>query len=199
MNRSIRRLGIVFLAAATVVAVILLVVFRVVGPPRWPQDAIFVPCDAATIQEAVGRASSGVTIVLQQQDEAFRGPVTIDVANVTLASAGDRARLEASGTEPALTIRADGVAVRGLEIASESIGIRIESARCRIENTRVQDAPIGVQLLSARGCELRDIEIRGGRIGLEVVSSGGNVLADVIIPGTSESGLRSGRDRVPRS
>jgi parallel beta-helix repeat protein len=191
MERRFRRLGIAVLGAAAIVVVVLLVVFRVVGPPRWPDDAIFVPRDAATIQQAVDLAFAGATIVLQGQDEAFRGPVTIDIANLTLASSRGGAKLEASGTEPALTIRADGAIVRGLEIASESIGIRIESDRSRIENIRVQDAPIGLQLLSASGCELREIEVRGGRIGLELVSSGGNVLTDIVVRGASESGLKA--------
>lgn len=191
MVRRSRRVGIAVLAAAAVVVVVLLVVFRILGPPRWPDDAVFVPRDAATIQQAVDRASSGATIVLQVQDEAFQGPVTIDVANVTLASAGDRAKLEASGSDPVLTIRADGVAVRGLEIGAESIGIRIESARCRIQNVRIQDAPIGIQLLNARGCELQDIEVRGARIGLELVSSGGNVLDNIIIKESTETGLKA--------
>lgn len=191
MDRCFRRLGIALLAAAAVVVVVLLFAFRIVGPPRWPDGTIFVPRDAATIQQAIDLASVGTTIVLQRQDEAFRGPVTIDTANLTLASARGSAKLEASGTEPALTIRADGVAVRGLEIASESIGIRIESAQCRIEDTRVKDAPIGVQLHNARGCEVRGIEVQGGRIGLELVSSGGNVLTGIVARRTSEFGLRA--------
>jgi parallel beta-helix repeat protein len=186
-----RRAGIAVLAAAAVVVVVLLVVFRAVGPPRWPDDAIFVPRDAATIQQALQNALPGATIVLQVQDEAFRGPVTIDVASVTLASAGDAAKLEASGSDPALRIQADGVTVRGLRITSGSIGIQIESARCTIQNVRVQDAPIGIQLLDARGCELRDIEMRGGRIGLDLVSSGGNVFDDIVVEEVAETGLKA--------
>jgi len=181
----------VLLSAAAVLVVVLLVVLWITGRARWPEDAIFVPRDAATLQQAIENALPGATIVLLAQDGAFRGPVTIDVANVTLASAGDRAKLEARGSDPVLTIRADGVAVRGLEIGAESIGIRIESARCRIQNVRIQDAPIGIQLLNARGCELQDIEVRGGRIGLELVSSGGNILTDIVVRGASEFGLKA--------
>ena len=191
MERRFRRLGIAVLGAVAIVVVVLLVVFRVVGPPRWPDDAIFVPRDAATIQHALGIAPLGATIILQTQDAPLRGPVTIDVASVTLAAAGRRVKLEASGSDPALTILADGVVVEGLDILSESIGIRIEADRSRIENIRVQDAPIGLQLLSASGCELREIEVRGGRIGLELISSGGNVLTDIVVRGASESGLKA--------
>ncbi len=185
-----RRVGIALLAAAAIAAVLLFAVFRVAGPPRWPEGAIFVPRDASTIQQALESASPGATIVLRAQDGPFRGPVTIDTAGVTLVSAGDRAKLETTGSEPALTVRADGVVVRGLEIASESVGIRLEAARCTIERTRVLDAPTGLQLRGARDCELAGIEAVGGRIGLELVSSGGNALTDIAVRGASEFGLR---------
>ena len=192
MDRRFRWPGVALLSAVAIVSVVLLFgVFRVAGPPRWPSDAIYVPQDVATIGQALENAPSGATIVLQAQDEAFRGSITIDTANLTLTSARGRAKLEASGTEPVLTIRGDGVVVRGLEIVSESIGIRIESARCRIEDTRVQGAPLGVQLLHARGCEIREIEVHGGRIGLELVSSGGNILTDIVVRGASEFGLKA--------
>jgi parallel beta-helix repeat protein len=191
MARSFRRVGILVLAAAAVAAVLLFAVFRVAGPRHWPKDSIFVPRDAATIRQALETASPGATIVLQVRAESFRGPVRIDTANVTLAAAHDGVDLVASGPDPALTIGADGVVVRGLEIASESIGIRIESARCRIEKTRVRGATIGLQLLNARGCEIRGIEVYGGRIGLELVSSGGNVLTDILVRDSSEFGLKA--------
>ena len=190
MTRRARVGGIALLAAAAIVVVLLFVVFRVAGPPRWPEDAIFVPRDAATVQQALESASPGATIVLRAQDGPFRGPVTIDSADVTLVSSGGGAKLEAAGSEPALTIRADGVVVRGLEIASESVGIRLEATRCTIERTRVLDAPIGVQLRGARGGELAGIEVDGGRIGLDLDSSAGNTLIDVAVRGASEFGVR---------
>lgn len=190
MTRRARVGGIALLAAAAIVVVLLFVVFRVAGPPRWPEGAIFVPRDAATVEQALESASPGATIVLRAQDGPFRGPVTIDLAGVTLVSSGGEAKLEATGSEPALTIRADGVGVRGLEIASESVGIRLEAARCTIERTRIFDAPIGVQLHGARGCELVGIEADGGRIGLDLDSSAGNTLTDIAVRGASEFGLR---------
>ena len=185
-----RRVGIAVLAAAAIAAVLLFVVFRVAGPPRWPEDAIFVPRDAGTVQRALESASPGATIVLRAQDGPFRGPVTIDTADVTLVSAGGEAKLVTTGSEPALTVRADGVVVRGLEIASESVGIRLEATRCTIERTRVFGAPIAVQLRGARDCELAGIEAGDGQIGLELVSSGGNTLTDIAVRGATEYGLR---------
>jgi len=185
-----RRVGIALLATAAIAAVLLFVVFRIAGPPRWPEDAIFVPRDASTVQRALESASPGATIVLRAQDGPFQGPVTIDTANVSLISAGGGAKLETTGSEPALTVRADGVVVRGLEIASESVGIRLEAARCTIERIHIFDAPIGVQLRGARDCELAGIEAGGGQIGLELVSSGGSTLTDIDVRGASAFGLR---------
>ncbi len=197
----VRRVGIAFLAAAAVVVVLLFVVFRVAGPPRWPEDAIFVPRDVATVQQALESASPGATIVLRAQDGPFHGPIAIDTADVTLVSSGGGAELETEGGEPSLTIRADGVVVSGLEIRSENVGIRLEADRCTIEETRVLDAPIGLQLSGASGCELTGIEVVGGRIGLELVTSGRNVLTDIEVWGASESGLRilgSSNNRLER-
>ncbi len=190
MRSRFRWLGSALLVVAAILAVLLFVVFRVAGPPRWPEGTIFVPRDAETIQAALASSSPGATIVLQTRAGTFRGPVVIDRANVTIAAAGDGVRLAGSGSEPALTIRADGVTVKGIEIASESIGIRIESAQCTIEDVHVIGAPIGVQLTGARGCTLDRIEVEGGSVGLELVSSGGNALTDITVRGAAELGLK---------
>ena len=108
MRVRFRWLGTALLTVTTILVVILFVVFRVAGPPRWPEGAIFVPRDAETIQAALELASPGSTIVLQVRDEAFQGPVDIVIADVTIAAAGDGVRLNSSGSEPAAAIRADG-------------------------------------------------------------------------------------------
>lgn len=183
-------MGIGLVGAAVILAILLIVVLRVASPSRFPPDAIFVPRDVATLEEAFKRASSGMTVVLQAQEEAFKGPVIIDVANITLASRGGRATLEAEGSEPALTIRADGVTVKNLGILAAGIGLQVESSRCRVEDVLVRDAPIGMQLVRARGCELEDLEVRGAKIGLNLVSSDGNHLDGLVISEAAESGVK---------
>ena len=190
MDRRFRWLGIALLAIAAVV-VVLLFVFGVVGPDRWPDDAIFVPRDAATLQSALGRAAAGATIVLQARDEPYAGPATIHVPNVTIASAGGSAIVEADGADPALTIHADGVSVRGLTVASGSIGVRVEAARCTIEDVRIDGAAIGVQLVGGRECTVRRVEVNGGQTGIELASSGGNLIADVAVRGAAECGVKA--------
>jgi len=190
MDRRFRWLGIALLAIVAVV-VVLLFVFGVVGPDRWPDDAIFVPRDVATLQSALGGAAAGATIVLQPRDEPYTGPATVHVPNVTIASAGGSVILEADGADPALTIRADGVAVRGLTVASGSIGIRVEAARCTIEDVRIDGAAIGVQLVDGRECTVRRVEVDGGRTGIELASSGGNLIAEVGVRGAAECGVKA--------
>jgi len=191
MNRRSVKLGIAILGALAATVVLLLWLLGTIGPARWPADAVLVPGDVATIEDALRASQPGTTIVLQPQRGAFLGPVTVDVANVTILSARGWARLNASGGEPALTIRADGVVVHGIEVTSESVGIRIESARCMIEEARVLDAPIGVQLHGASDCSLSGLVVEGGQIGIEFTASGGNVFTDVTVREASENGLKA--------
>ena len=180
----------VLLAVTAALAVILLVVLRVTGPPRWPADAIFVPGDAATLQEALDRASPGMTIVLETQETPFMGPVIIDVPDVTVVSMSQRAILAADGSVPALTIRADGVTVKNVEVSSQSIGLQVTASRIQLEGLVVREAQVGIQLLNSRGCDVRDVEIHGGQIGLELVSSGGNVFSAIAVSGAAETGVK---------
>jgi len=173
-----------------VVVLVLLFLLCVVGPTRWPDDAIFVPRDAATIREAFDRAAPGATIVLQARVEPYVGPVMIDTPNVTFAAARGVVMLASDGADPALTVRADGVTVRAVAIVSGSVGLRIESARCSIQDVRIDDAAVGVQLVGAQECDLRSVEVTGGRTGIELVTSGGNHLTDISVRGAAESGVK---------
>lgn len=190
MKRRSRRIAVGLLGAAAVLAVLSIVLLRVVIPSRWPADAIFVPRDAPTLQEAFKQATTGMTIVLQAQEEAFTGPVTIDVADVTLTSTGGRATVVGSGSQPALTLRADGVTVTNLEISSESVGLQVESSQCHLQDVVIRDTQIGMQLLRARSCDLEDVQIQGSRIGLRLVSSSGNCLDGLVIDEATESGVQ---------
>jgi len=178
------------LAAIAALAVILLVVFRVAGLSRWPADAIMVPGDAATLQEALDRASPGATIVLEPQETSFVGPATIDVPDITVVFMSRRAILAVEGSEPALTIRADGVTVKNVEIFSQSIGLHVAASRIHLEGLVIRDAPVGIRLLNSRRCDIRDVEIHGGQIGIELVSSGGNSFSNITVSGSDDTGVR---------
>jgi len=182
--------GLALFGMFAIVAVGLFFGIRYGIPSRFPSDAIFVPRDVATIQEALDRASPGMTIVVETQQEAFNGSVTIEVPDITLTSMNKRAGLVSTGGEPALTIRAAGVTVKNLDISAGSIGLKIESSQCQLEGIVVLEAPIGIQLFGARGCDLRGIEIREGKIGMEIVSSSGNFFYDVVVTNVAETGVK---------
>ncbi|MGB2983891.1 MAG: NosD domain-containing protein, partial [Candidatus Bipolaricaulia bacterium] len=175
-----------------------LFVLRVIGPAAFPAGAIVVPRDVPTLREALRDAPPDATIVLQTRPDAYAGPVSVDVPGLTLMGVGRGVAVAGSGNEPAITIRADRVTVRGLEIASGSIGLRLEGSECRVEDLTIHSAPIGIQLSGARRCVLRNIYFSGGRVGVEFVSAAGNRLESVDIEGTSEVGFKllQSRDNV---
>jgi parallel beta-helix repeat protein len=173
-----------------IVAVGLFFGLRYARASRFPSDTIFVPRDVATLQEALDQASPGMTIVLETQQDAFKGPVTIEVPDVTLTSMNKSASLLSTGSEPALSIRADGITVKYLDISAGSVGLKIESSQCQLEGIVVREAPIGIQLSGARGCDLRGIEIREGETGMEIVSSSGNSFYDVVVTNVTETGVK---------
>lgn len=198
MDRRFRWIGIALLATAAAIVVWLLFAFGVFGP-GWPDDAIFVPRDVPTVREALERATPGGTIVVSARDVPYAGPIDVDVADVTLVSSRGAAILAAEGADPALAITADGVTVQGFEIASESVGIRIEATRCTIEKVRIDGAPIGLQLIDAQACALRVLEVVGGRTGIELTSSAGNLFSDITVREADDNGLKligSWRNRI---
>jgi len=174
----------------TAVLMVLLFAFNVIGPSPWPAGAIVVPRDVSTLSEALGRVSPGGTIVLQRHPESYAGPILLDVQDLTLIGASSGVTIAGSGSEPAITIRADGVAVEGFTVTAESIGLRLEAADCRLENLTIVSAPIGIQLSNTRRSVLRSIDVQKGRVGVELASSNGNALVDVHVEGVSEIGVK---------
>ena len=180
MTRAFRRTGIAVLVVACVLAVAAFLVVRFALPARWPADAIHVPHDAATLRRALDSLSSGGTIVIHSQAGEVEGPITVDVADVTIAAV-EEVRIRGEGADPTITLRSDGVSLSGLSISGESVGLRVEGARCRVEDVVVREAPIGIQLVNAQGCEFADLVIEGAQTGLELVSARGNWIENVTI------------------
>lgn len=168
----------------------LIVVLWLERPPGFPDDAVLVPQDVSSLQEALKQAPPGATIVIQDFAGPIQGPILITVPDLTLISSGDRARLNGLGGDPALSIRADGVVVRGFDIASESIGVQVNASDCTIEDLQIDSTPVGIQLNQAARCVLRSIEIRGGGIGVELIDSGSVSAEGLTIVGASEYGVR---------
>lgn len=176
--------------AAVIAAVILVVILWVARPSRFPDDAVLVPRDVASLQQALDLASPGTTIVIQDTAGPIEGPIMITASDITLIASGGRVRLTSVGSQPALTIRGDGVTVRGFEITSESIGLQIDASDCTIENLVIESTPIGIQLTHASRCVLESIDIRRGQIGLELINSSSLSVHHLTVDGSSEYGVR---------
>lgn len=189
MKRRLRILGFVTLGAVAVAA-ILFFALRSFDGPRIPADAIVVPRDAATLAEALASASEGATIRLDVSGGPYTEAVVIDVPGLTLVGAGRDVVLATLGSDPAITIRADGVTIRNLGLQSDGIGLRIEADECLIEDLTINESAVGIQLFDARRCSLRRVAIESGRVGIELVSSRGNHLEAIRIEETDEAGLK---------
>ena len=178
------------LGAVAILAAVLIVVLWVPSLSRVPDDAVLVPRDVPSLQEALDRVSPGATIVIQASAGPIQGPILITVPDITLISSGGRVSIDSVGNEPALTIRADGVIVRGLDITSESIGLQIDASECTIEDLHIESVPIGIQLNHASRCVLKSVDVNAGRIGLELIDSSGVFVDDLTVVGASEYGVR---------
>jgi len=171
-------------------AAILLAVLWMIGSSDLPKDAILVPRDAASLQEALALASAGATIAIQQSTGPIQGPIVISTPDLSIISTGGRVRLNAVGTDPAVSIQAAGVTLRGFDISSENVGIQVAGSDCRIEDVRVKSATVGIQLAQVTRCVLQSVETSGGQIGIELIDSANTEMANLTIAGASEYGVR---------
>jgi parallel beta-helix repeat protein len=185
----IASVGLLVLAGA-VVAVLLFM-----PSARIPAGAIVVPRDVPTLEQALAQAEPGATILLDAKRLDTIGSARVETEGVTVRSWNGRVRLHGEGSEPALSVLADGVMVRDLDLSAESIGVFVAASGGRLDGIVVLEAPVGVQLSGASGYTLEDVEIGGGQIGLELASSNGNVIRDVTINSATEIGVKAAGSR----
>ncbi len=173
-----------------VLAIVGLVTFRGLWADRIPEDAVVVPRDVETLQEALENAVSGDVIIVQASKISLQGPLRISIPRVTLATTGGRVDLRCMGAEAALTIDAEGVAVRGFDVTSESIGIHVQAGGCQLEDLSIHNTPVAIQLSGASRCVLRSIDMDGGEIGLALTEASGVDAQSITIQGMSQYGIR---------
>jgi len=188
-NRSRWVLG-GLLSAAGILAAVLLIIQWVPGRQTLPDDALRVPQDVTSLQEALDRVAPGGTIANHSSADPVQGPIVIDVPNISVVSTGGRSTITGRGAEPAVAIQADGVLIRGFDIRAESIGILITASDCSLENLQIESDAIGVQLDSASRCQVRSIDVQAGRVGLELIDSGSAFVDELTVTGASEYGVR---------
>jgi parallel beta-helix repeat protein len=156
---------------------------------RWPAGTIFVPRDAATLALAVERVEPGGTIALDARRGPFAGGVTIAVPGVALCSAGGRARVEQeSGV--VVTVAADGVSVRGLDLNGPDTGILINASNCHVSDVALTSFTTAIDVASGSGNVVNKVSIRGGHVGI-LISATGTRLSDATFRDQSEAGVRA--------
>ncbi|MDD5646458.1 MAG: NosD domain-containing protein [Candidatus Bipolaricaulis sp.] len=159
-------------------------------PERIPRDAIVVPRDVATLDAALDRVAAGGTILLDTRNGAILGPLVINVPRITIRAFGRAAEIVAEGSAPAISVRADDVTLRRLDVRADGVGILVAAARCRISETTVRDTPTAVRLSGARHGVLDRMTVEGGDVALEIVSSSETTVRSATIRNSAEVGVR---------
>lgn len=158
---------------------------------RVPAGAIIVPRDFATIQAALEHALPGATIVVQTAGGPYQGPLVVKTSNISILASGGRTVIECKNGEVAVTISAQGVTLRGFEIRSSSIGVRLEQAsNVALNDVVIEGARIGVQVSNSDGNVMTSITVRNGDTGIEMASANRNTLRQIRINAMKSAGIR---------
>ncbi len=155
-----------------------------------PRDAVCVPRDAATLEEALRHIAPGGTIALDGRSGPVSGPVYVDVPDITIRSYGAAARVVGAAGSPAITLRAGGVGLRNLDVSGGSVGLLVLSSGCRVEELSLHDTPVALRISGANQVLARRIDISAATLGLEISSSGACEVRDVDLRDLTETGIR---------
>ena len=178
-------------ALALVILLTILMFWFMVFPRRLPVDAVVVPQDFSTIQAALDNATPGATIVVQAAGGPYQGPLVVETADMSILAAGGRTVIECKNGEVGVTIGARGVTLRGFEIRSSSIGVRLERAsNVALDDIVIEGAQIGVQVSNSDGNVMTSITVRNGDTGIEMVSANRNTLRQIRISTMTLVGIR---------
>lgn len=164
--------------------------FALFPSARLPHDAIRVPRDAATLEEALRRVVPGGTIALDGRNGPYIGPIDINVPEITIRSYSRPARIVGQGAAPALTVRANGVVLRGLAVSGDSVGLLVLSDRCQVEDLSFRNTPTAIRLSGAGVPKVRRVDIEGGAVGIEITSASGASIAKASLRDLSAVGIR---------
>ncbi len=174
-----------------VLLIISLFTYFFVIAERVPAGAIVVPRDFPTIQSAIEHAQPGTTIIVKAREGPFHGPLLIQTPDVSIVSANGKAVLECEGTEPAITVRSKGVTLGGLVIRVSGIGVRVENAvNCLLENTVIEGAHLGIELIGCHSSDFRRLTLSGGEVGIQMTSCSRNTLQQIQISKLGDAGIK---------
>jgi parallel beta-helix repeat protein len=154
----------------------------------FPEGALVVPRDVATISEALERVTPGGVIVLEANQGPFSEPVVVRVPGITLRSKG-RAAVLRGGDSPAIEVVADGVTLDNLIVQDALVGISLAGTGCRVRHVSIESCDVGLRFSRGEENVAEGIEIVGGRIGVDILSSA-QTLRDVVCSNPSVVGIR---------
>ena len=158
---------------------------------RVPAGAIVVPRDFATIQLALEHALPGATIVVQAAGGSYQGPLVVETPDISILAMGGRTVIECANAEAGVTISAHGVTLRGFQIRSSSIGVRLEQAsNVTLDDLVIDGARIGIRVIESDGNVMTSINVRHADTGIDLASANRNTLQDIRINAVTGIGIR---------
>ena len=136
-------------------------------------------CDYSTIQDAIDVAEPGSTVLVLSG--IYKESVEIDKQLTLLGvDTGDRKPiLDGDGNDNAISLKADGIILKGLEITNSAVGIKVTSSNNIIENNDVRDNEWrGIYLRSSNGNVIENNLISENDYGIRLDESSGNTIAN---------------------
>ena len=104
---------------------------------------------------------------------------------------GGRTVIECANAEAGVTISAHGVTLRGFQIRSSSIGVRLERAsNVTLDDLVIDGARIGIRAIESDGNVMTSINVRHGDTGIDLVSANRNTLQEIRINAVTGIGIR---------
>jgi nitrous oxidase accessory protein len=145
---------------------VLALVLSLAGPPG-PRRIVVAPSSPVpTLTAALGLARAGDTVIVTAG--IYREPQIVVTVPVVILGEGT-AVLDGGGTHEVLTLRADGVTVRGLTVRNVGVsftedraGIRIDGVRrCVVADNHLLDTFFGIYAARASDCLIEGNRIEG--------------------------------------
>ncbi|HEX32629.1 MAG TPA: hypothetical protein ENF88_02920 [Candidatus Acetothermia bacterium] len=178
------------IGGVTVLVACALAWFFLVSKPA-PSSQIVVPRDYPTIQAALDQVAGGSTIVVQARGGPYEGPIHVDASNVTIISSGGRAKIVCPTGEPAVTIHATGIELRGFRIEADGIGVQLlHSVNASLDDLVIEGARVGIQASESNDSVITSIVIGGCKTGIEMMNANRNRLQQIRIGKDAAVGVR---------
>jgi len=114
---------------------------------------LLVPQAFATIQEAITFARPGDTIQVDAglAVEAFVGPISVNIPELTIESVNGEAVIDGQGAEEVVRITGNSIVFTGFKVVNGEKGIAVTGDRCTLANNIVSGNGYGIYLSGTKG------------------------------------------------